>query len=64
MEVYRNPGLQLTHFPGGDGERTLCKHYRLPKMDKIDHNESHAALWCTDCLMGAIRLQKEQDEPD
>lgn len=58
--VYRNPGLILTHFQSeGDEDRTICKHYRIAKMQKIEHDVSKAALWCTDCF-GAIRRNAQE----
>lgn len=54
--VYRNPGLMLTHFAESeDSERTFCKHYRLSIMDKILHDPTNAAIWCTDCMSGIVR---------
>lgn len=61
MIVYRNPGLQLTHFQiEGNEDRTACKHYPISKMDRIEHDPMWAAIWCTDCMAAVIR--KEQNE--
>ncbi len=64
ITVYRRPGTALTHFPGDEG-RTFCKHYKLAKMDELEHPVTFAALWCTDCTMAMIRFQQGgHDDPD
>jgi hypothetical protein len=55
MEAFRNPGLRLIHA-AEDGERTICKHYRVAKMEPVT---DFSGPFCTDCY-SALR-RKEQD---
>jgi hypothetical protein len=63
ITIYRNPGLNLNHFLGDDGERTVCKHYRIAKMNEIIQPVTHAGVWCTDCFM-ALKRKEQANESD
>jgi hypothetical protein len=65
FNVYRNPGLPTMHLALEGNERTVCKHYHVPRMSAVDAGEhADGDRWCTDCASGLSLLREVPDESD